>query len=92
MTVKLCDRLEILENKMTPEEIQTLISSKMTDAEVSVTGAEGKFEATVISDEFSGLMIIKRHKLVYACVNAEITSGALHALTIHAKTKAEAAA
>jgi acid stress-induced BolA-like protein IbaG/YrbA len=37
------------------------------------------------------LMLIKRHKLVYACVNAEITSGELHALTIIAKTPAELA-
>lgn len=77
---------------MTPEAIEALISAKMADANVSVTGAEGKFEATVISDEFDGLMIIKRHKLVYACVNEQITSGELHALTIHAKTKAEASA
>ncbi len=75
---------------MTPEAIQTLISEKMPNANVSVTGAEGKFEATVISDEFDGLMIIKRHKLVYACVNEQITSGELHALTIYAKTNAEA--
>jgi len=75
---------------MTPEAIQTLISDKMADAQVTVTGAEGKFEATVISDDFDGLMIIKRHKMVYACVNDQITSGELHALTIHAKTKTEA--
>jgi len=77
---------------MTPEAIQALISEKMVGAEVSVTGAEGKFEATVISDDFEGLMLIKRHKMVYACVNDQITSGELHALTIHAKTKAEASA
>jgi len=77
---------------MTPEAIQVLISDKMAGAEVSVTGAEGKFEATVISDDFDGLMLIKRHKMVYACVNDQITSGELHALTIHAKTKAEASA
>ena len=77
---------------MTPAAIEALISAKMPDANVSVTGAEGKFEATVISDEFEGLMIIKRHKLVYACVNEQITSGELHALTIHAKTNSEASA
>lgn len=76
--------------KMTPAAIQALISEKMPNADVNVTGAEGKFEASVISDDFEGLMIIKRHKLVYACVNEQITSGELHALTIHAKTKAEA--
>ncbi len=74
---------------MTPQEIQQLIQSKMTDAQVSVSGDEGKFTAEVISNQFEGLMTIKRHKLVYACVNDEITSGALHALTIVAKTPAE---
>lgn len=76
---------------MTPQQIQQLIEQKMTDAKVTVSGAEGKFTAEVISDEFEGLMLIKRHKLVYACVNDEITSGALHALTIIAKTPAELA-
>ena len=75
---------------MTPQQIQQLIAEQMTDAEVSVSGEEGKFTATVISDAFAGLPTIKRHKMVYACVNAEIASGALHALTIVAKTPQEA--
>lgn len=74
---------------MTPLEIQRLIQAEMPDAKVTVSGAEGKFTAEVISGQFEGLMPIKRHKLVYACVNDEITSGALHALTIVAKTPAE---
>ena len=74
---------------MTPQQIEQLIKSKMTNARVSVTGAEGKFIADVISDDFEGMPLIKRHKLVYACVNDEITSGALHALTINAKTTQE---
>ncbi len=75
---------------MTPQQIEQMIQQQMPDAEVSVSGEEGKFTATVISDQFEGLMTIKRHKLVYAAVNDEITSGALHALTIIAKTPAEA--
>ncbi len=75
---------------MTPEKIQALIAAQMPDATVEVSGGEGKFIANVISDEFEGLMPIKRHKLVYACVNDEIASGELHALTIVAKTPAEA--
>jgi acid stress-induced BolA-like protein IbaG/YrbA len=65
---------------MTPEQIQQLIASHMPDAAVNVT-----------SDAFEGLTPIKRHKLVYACVNDEIASGELHALTIVAKTPAELA-
>lgn len=74
---------------MTPEQIQQLIAAQMPDARVEVSGGEGKFTANVISEAFAGLMPIKRHKLVYACVNDQIASGELHALTIVAKTPAE---
>ncbi|MDH3534713.1 MAG: BolA/IbaG family iron-sulfur metabolism protein [Gammaproteobacteria bacterium] len=76
---------------MTPDQIQQLIASRMPGAAVEVSGAEGKFVANVTSDVFEGLTPIKRHKLVYACVNDEITSGELHALTIVARTPAELA-
>jgi acid stress-induced BolA-like protein IbaG/YrbA len=54
---------------MTPEHIQQLIATRMPDAAVEVSGGEGKFVANVISDAFAGLTPIKRHQLVYACVN-----------------------
>ena len=76
---------------MTPEQIQQLIAAHMPDAAVEVSGGEGKFVAKVTSDAFAGLSSIKRHKLVYACVNDEIASGELHALTIVARTPEELA-
>lgn len=76
---------------MTPEQIEQLIQQQMPEAQVSVSGEEGKFTAEVTSEAFEGLPIIKRHKMVYAGVNDEITSGALHALTIVARTPAEKA-
>lgn len=76
---------------MNPEKIQQLIQQSMPSAQVEVTGGEGKYIAEVISDDFADLSMIKRHKLVYAGVNAEIASGELHALTIIAKTPAEMA-
>jgi acid stress-induced BolA-like protein IbaG/YrbA len=74
---------------MTPQQIQQLIAARMPGAVVEVSGGEGKYVANVTSDAFEGLTPIKRHKLVYACVNAEIASGELHALTIVARTPAE---
>ena len=74
---------------MTPDKIQQLIADGMPDAKVDVSGGDGKFVAEVTSDAFEGLGTLKRHKLVYACVNDEIASGELHALTIVAKTPAE---
>lgn len=76
---------------MNPEKIQQLIEKGMPSATVEVTGGEGKFIAQVISDDFADLSTINRHKMVYACVNTEIVSGELHALTIVAKTPAETA-
>ena len=74
---------------MNPEKIQQLIQQGMPSATVEVSGGEGKYIAQVISDDFTDLSLIKRHKMVYACVNNEIASGELHALTIVAKTSAE---
>jgi acid stress-induced BolA-like protein IbaG/YrbA len=76
---------------MNPEKIQQLIQQGMPSASVDVSGSEGKFIAQVVSDDFNQLSLIKRHKLVYACVHDEIASGELHALTIIAKTSAEMA-
>ena len=74
---------------MDPQQIEQLIASQMPDAEVEVSGGDGKFVANVTSDAFDGLNTLKRHKLVYACVNDQIASGELHALTIVTKTPAE---
>jgi len=76
---------------MNPEKIQQLIQQGMPSATIEVSGGEGKYIAQVISDEFAGQSLINRHKMVYACVNDEIASGELHALTIVAKTSAEIA-
>lgn len=61
----------------------------MPSASVEVSGGDGKYVVQVVSDAFAGQSPIKRHKMVYACVDDEIASGALHALTIIAKTPDE---
>lgn len=74
---------------ITTDKIRQLIEQGMSTDSVEVSGGEGKYVAEVVSQEFNNLNLIKRHKLVYACVNDEITSGALHALTIVARTPEE---
>ena len=74
---------------MNAEQIENLIQAGMPDAEVTVSGGEGKFEATVISNAFKGLMPVKRHQLVYATVREQIADGSLHALTIRPLTPEE---
>ena len=72
------------------EEVIKLIEAGIPGATVSVDGDGYKYETTVISETFEGLNTLKRHQAVYASVNSAITSGELHALTITAKTPAEA--
>jgi len=74
---------------MTPEEVKSLIEAGMPGSTVTVTGDGSKFEATVVSAEFEGKTMVQEQKMVYATVNQEITSGALHALTIKAYTPEE---
>ena len=72
------------------ESVAKLIQDGIPDASVMVEGDGYKYEATVISASFEGLNTLKRHQAVYAAVDSAITSGDLHALTIHAKTPEEA--
>ncbi|MDE0250308.1 MAG: BolA/IbaG family iron-sulfur metabolism protein [Gammaproteobacteria bacterium] len=74
---------------MLPEDIKTLIENGVPDSEVFVTGDEGKFEATVISQCFDGISMVKGHQLVYSAVKPQIASGALHALSIKTFTPSE---
>ena len=74
---------------MDTQQIENLIQAGIPDAEVTVSGGEGKFEATVISNAFEGLIPVKRHQLVYATVREQIADGSLHALTIRPFTPDE---
>lgn len=74
---------------MDAQQVENLIQAGMPDAEVTVSGGEGKFEATVVSSAFEGLMSVKRHQLVYATVREQIADGSLHALTIRPFTPDE---
>ncbi len=74
---------------MTVDDIKTLIEAGVPNSKAIVTGGDGKYEATVISDSFDGMSMVKEHQLVYSTVNAQIASGELHALTIKAFTPEE---
>ena len=74
---------------MDAQQVENLIQAGMPDAKVTVSGDEGKFEATVVSNAFEGLMPVKRHQLVYATVREQIADGSLHALTIRPLTPKE---
>ncbi|MCK5648559.1 MAG: BolA/IbaG family iron-sulfur metabolism protein [Gammaproteobacteria bacterium] len=74
---------------MTTDEIKAMIEGGFESAQVMVSGDNGMFDTTVITDEFDGLTAVKKQQKVYATVNTLITSGAIHALSIKAYTPKE---
>jgi BolA protein len=75
---------------MNPEDIVQRIQSEYPDAAVETDGADCNFSVTIISQAFDGLNPIQRQRPVMALFKDDISSGALHALSITAKTPAEA--
>lgn len=71
------------------EDIEARLRDALGDAEVKVDGAGNRFEIDVVSDDFSGLNRVKRQQVVYAAIEDLIASGAIHAVTIKAATRAE---
>jgi sulfur transfer protein SufE/stress-induced morphogen len=50
--------------------------------------SETHFNVKVVSDEFQGLSLVKRHRLIYGLLQEELQNG-LHALSLVTKTPAE---
>ncbi len=71
------------------DDVVKIITDQIPDASVTVEGDGYKYQATIVSDAFTGLNTMKRHQMVYATLNDAITSGDLHALTIKAYTQDE---
>ena len=74
---------------METSEVKKIIEAGINGCEATVTADGSKYTAIVVSDEFEGKTMVAEQKMVYALVNEHILSGAIHALTIKAFTKAE---
>jgi acid stress-induced BolA-like protein IbaG/YrbA len=75
---------------MNPEAIKSLLAAAFPDAvEIEVSGEGGKFQVTIVSDEFAGLRPVAKQQRVYAPLNEHIASGAIHAVTMRTLTPEE---
>ncbi|CAO3699309.1 unnamed protein product [Rhizopus stolonifer] len=54
-----------------------------------VTNKETHFRMIVVSEEFQGKSLMKRHRMVYGLLTDELQNKGLHALSISAKTQTE---
>src|SRR5262245_20565452 len=74
------------------DEIETVVIGKLPDAVVKVGGDGYRWELEVVSVAFEGMSAVKRQQLVYGAIGGLIKSGAVHAVTIQARTPTEASA
>jgi acid stress-induced BolA-like protein IbaG/YrbA len=72
-----------------PQTIKTLIEQGLPGATADVQGEDGvHFEATVVSEAFTGKLPLARHRMVYATLG-ERMGGEIHALALKTVTPAE---
>ncbi len=77
---------------MRPDDIKRLIEAGLPGSQVRVAGDDGThFEATVITEAFSGKRLLERHRMVYGTLGDRM-QGEIHALSIKAYTPQEWAA
>ncbi|XP_076926294.1 sufE-like protein 1, chloroplastic/mitochondrial [Bidens hawaiensis] len=81
---------EILSKELQPVELEVEDVSYQHAGHAGVRGSNGEthFNLRVVSKEFEGKSMVKRHRLIYSLLDGELQSG-LHALSIEAKTPAE---
>ena len=71
------------------EAISAAVASGIEDAEVDDVLEGNRALITVISPAFAGLSRVQKQQKVYACIDAFIRDGSLHAVTIRAQTPEE---
>lgn len=72
-----------------PEDVTTMIQTKLPDAEVQVqdlTGGGDHLQVTVVSTAFEGKSLVQQHQIIYGAVNSAMASEAIHALALKTYT------
>ncbi|XP_043695327.1 sufE-like protein 1, chloroplastic/mitochondrial [Telopea speciosissima] len=79
-----------LDKELNPVELEIQDISYQHAGHAGVRGSAGEthFNLKVVSEEFEGKSMVKRHRLIYNLLQEELNSG-LHALSIVAKTPSE---
>lgn len=74
---------------MQPEEVKSLLESRLAGASVAVSGDGRHFDLIVVSDAFAGLSPVKKQQLVYGALQSEIADGSIHAVNMTTLTPSE---
>jgi acid stress-induced BolA-like protein IbaG/YrbA len=74
---------------MTAQELQDIIAAGLPCQHLSVEGDGRHWYATLVSAEFEGLRLIKRHQRVYATLGQKMHTDEVHALSMKTYTPGE---
>lgn len=81
------DELTVRLQTLAPNKLEIIDESHLHAGHAGNTGG-GHFKVLIVSDQFTGLLPLKRHRLVFAAVG-DLMQKQIHALSIDAKTPAE---
>jgi len=75
---------------MQVEEIKKLLESHLAGCSATIESKDGRhFNATVVSEEFTGKSRVQQQRLVYSVLGEAITNGGIHALSLKTFTPQE---
>lgn len=74
---------------MNPEDVKVILETALPDCQFQVASEGSHFNITAIGDVFEGKRPVQRQQLIYAALNAEISSGAMHAVNMKIFTPGE---
>ena len=89
---RLLTRIERLESRLRaalqPVDLQVIDDSHLHAGHAGAAGGHGHFTVHLVSERFSGLPVVRRHRLVYEAVGDMMTTD-IHALSIQALAPGE---
>ncbi len=74
---------------MDSDKIKEMLASSLGDCDIEVQITGNKLVLHIISESFEGLSQLKRQKKVYAILNEMVSTGEIHAVTMHTNTPSE---
>ena len=74
---------------MNPEDVKTLLEAALSDCEVQVESEGSHFNIVAVGDIFEGKRAVQRQQIIYAALDEQISSGAIHAVSMKIFTHQE---
>lgn len=71
---------------ISPQQIETMLKTRLPDSQVKVVGDGQHFEAIIVSANFEGQTKVKQHQMVYAVLQEELATELIHALSLKTYT------